>query len=83
MLFYDFCLFFTHFFQGPTKGDDVVPGTVYPVMKTARSLLHKLVKPSACCTEHTVRRSYGFTVKCIVALADLTVVNLLLADRWS
>lgn len=41
------------FVTGPTKGDDVVPGTVYPVMKTARSLLLKLVKPSACCTEHT------------------------------
>ncbi len=64
----------------------MAPGTVYPVMKTARSLLHKLVKPSACCSappEHTVRRSYGFTLKCIVALADFTVVNLLLADRWS
>ncbi|XP_026085864.1 solute carrier family 5 member 6 isoform X4 [Carassius auratus] len=44
------------FMTGPTKGDDVASGTVYPVMRTARSLVHKLVKPSACCTsppEHT------------------------------
>ncbi|XP_058605090.1 solute carrier family 5 member 6 isoform X2 [Onychostoma macrolepis] len=45
------------FVTGPTKGDDVASGTVYPVMRTARSLLDKLVKPSACCTapsEHTI-----------------------------
>lgn len=45
------------FMTGPTKGDDVASGTVYPVMRTARSLVHKLVKPSACCTsppEHTI-----------------------------
>uniref|UniRef100_A0A672NNE2 Sodium-dependent multivitamin transporter-like n=1 Tax=Sinocyclocheilus grahami TaxID=75366 RepID=A0A672NNE2_SINGR len=73
------------FMTGPTKGDDVASGTVYPVMRTAQSLLHKLVKPSACCTspEHTVRWSYGFTVKCIVALGHFNVVKLLLADRWS
>ncbi|XP_016347077.1 sodium-dependent multivitamin transporter-like isoform X2 [Sinocyclocheilus anshuiensis] len=43
------------FMTGPTKGDDVASGTVYPVMRTAQSLLHKLVKLSACCTspEHT------------------------------
>ncbi|XP_042629453.1 solute carrier family 5 member 6 isoform X3 [Cyprinus carpio] len=44
------------FMTGPTKGADVASGTVYPVMRTAQSLLHKLVKPSACCTsppEHT------------------------------
>uniref|UniRef100_A0A671N216 Sodium-dependent multivitamin transporter n=1 Tax=Sinocyclocheilus anshuiensis TaxID=1608454 RepID=A0A671N216_9TELE len=47
------------FMTGPTKGDDVASGTVYPVMRTAQSLLHKLVKLSACCTspEHTVRWS--------------------------
>ncbi|KAK2879135.1 hypothetical protein QQF64_010718 [Cirrhinus molitorella] len=38
------------FVTGPTKGDDVASGTVYPVMKTAQSLLRKLVKPSVCCT---------------------------------
>ncbi|KAI2654117.1 Sodium-dependent multivitamin transporter [Labeo rohita] len=38
------------FMTGPTKGDDVASGTVYPVMQRARSLLHKLVKPSTCCT---------------------------------
>uniref|UniRef100_A0A671N6C5 Sodium-dependent multivitamin transporter n=1 Tax=Sinocyclocheilus anshuiensis TaxID=1608454 RepID=A0A671N6C5_9TELE len=44
------------FMTGPTKGDDVASGTVYPVMRTAQSLLHKLVKLSACCTspEHTI-----------------------------
>uniref|UniRef100_A0A9J7YGA2 Solute carrier family 5 member 6 n=2 Tax=Cyprinus carpio TaxID=7962 RepID=A0A9J7YGA2_CYPCA len=45
------------FMTGPTKGADVASGTVYPVMRTAQSLLHKLVKPSACCTsppEHTI-----------------------------
>ncbi|XP_016400767.1 solute carrier family 5 member 6 isoform X2 [Sinocyclocheilus rhinocerous] len=43
------------FMTGPTKGDDVASGTVYPVMRTAQSLLHKLVKPSTCYTspEHT------------------------------
>uniref|UniRef100_A0A8C1TG98 Solute carrier family 5 member 6 n=1 Tax=Cyprinus carpio TaxID=7962 RepID=A0A8C1TG98_CYPCA len=74
------------FMTGPTKGDDVASGTVYPVMRTAQSLLHKLVKPSACCTsppEHTVRWSHGFTVKCIVACGHFNVVKLLLADRWS
>uniref|UniRef100_A0A8C1FZQ1 Solute carrier family 5 member 6 n=1 Tax=Cyprinus carpio TaxID=7962 RepID=A0A8C1FZQ1_CYPCA len=74
------------FMTGPTKGADVASGTVYPVMRTAQSLLHKLVKPSACCTsppEHTVRWSYGFTVKCIVAWGHFNVVKLLLADRWS
>uniref|UniRef100_A0A673L2K0 Sodium-dependent multivitamin transporter n=1 Tax=Sinocyclocheilus rhinocerous TaxID=307959 RepID=A0A673L2K0_9TELE len=73
------------FMTGPTKGDDVASGTVYPVMRTAQSLLHKLVKPSTCYTspEHTVRWSYGFTVKCIVALGHFNVVKLLLADRWS
>ncbi|XP_056333440.1 solute carrier family 5 member 6 isoform X2 [Danio aesculapii] len=30
---------------GPTKGDDVASGTVYPVLKTAQSCF----KPSACC----------------------------------
>ncbi|XDV42756.1 hypothetical protein PO909_011369 [Leuciscus waleckii] len=40
------------FMTGRTKGDDVASGTVYPVMRTARSLLHKLVEPSACCTSH-------------------------------
>ncbi|KAK2892442.1 hypothetical protein Q8A67_012430 [Cirrhinus molitorella] len=39
------------FLTGPTKGDDVSSGTVYPVMTTARSLLHKLVKPGACCLD--------------------------------
>ncbi|XP_048046414.1 solute carrier family 5 member 6 isoform X2 [Megalobrama amblycephala] len=38
------------FMTGPTKGDDVASGTVYPVVRTARSLLYKLVQPSACCT---------------------------------
>uniref|UniRef100_A0A673L2L6 Sodium-dependent multivitamin transporter n=1 Tax=Sinocyclocheilus rhinocerous TaxID=307959 RepID=A0A673L2L6_9TELE len=44
------------FMTGPTKGDDVASGTVYPVMRTAQSLLHKLVKPSTCYTspEHTI-----------------------------
>ncbi|CAM4649528.1 unnamed protein product [Leuciscus chuanchicus] len=40
------------FMTGRTKGDDVASGTVYPVVRTARSLLHKLVEPSACCTSH-------------------------------
>lgn len=38
------------FMTGRTKGDDVASGTVYPVVRTARSLLYKLVEPSACCT---------------------------------
>lgn len=38
------------FMTGPTKRDDVASGTVYPVVRTAQSLLYKLVHPSACCT---------------------------------
>lgn len=49
---------------GPTKGDDVASGTVYPVVKTAQSLL----KPNACCkttAEHKIdgQKEMNGTVK--------------------
>ncbi|XP_067312186.1 solute carrier family 5 member 6 isoform X1 [Pseudorasbora parva] len=44
------------FMTGPTKGDDVASGTVYPVMRTARSLMYKLVQPSTCCTSPPERK---------------------------
>ncbi|XP_068070566.1 solute carrier family 5 member 6 isoform X3 [Danio rerio] len=49
---------------GPTKGDDVASGTVYPVVKTAQSYL----KPSTCCkttAEHKVdgQKEMNGTVK--------------------
>ncbi|XP_051578970.1 sodium-dependent multivitamin transporter-like isoform X1 [Myxocyprinus asiaticus] len=37
------------FMTGPTKGNGVASGTVYPVVGNAQSLLQKLQKPSSCC----------------------------------
>ncbi|XP_056111972.1 solute carrier family 5 member 6 isoform X2 [Rhinichthys klamathensis goyatoka] len=47
------------FMTGRTKGDDVASGTVYPVVRTARSLLYKLVEPSTCCASHPQHKIDG------------------------